>query len=317
MGSGCDRAGEGRDGVGERWGLVLAGGDGTRLRSLTRQLAGDDRPKQFCSVLGGRTLLEQTWQRLRRVISPERGMVVVTRAHEPYYTPLLERIGARNVVVQPENRGTAPGILYPLLRLAAHAPGATVVILPSDHHFSDDARFMSWVASAFEAVTTRPDRIVLLGMIPDTPETEYGWIEPGGLLGPALHGVTRFWEKPEAALAERLRARGCFWNSFVMVGAVDTFLSAIACALPALFGALENVAPAFGGPVEAEAMRVVYAALAPADFSRDVLATRTSVLSVMPVRGVTWSDLGSPDRVLRARGGHEATLALAGAGAAA
>ncbi len=307
--------------AGQRWGLVLAGGDGVRLRSLTRQLTGDERPKQFCPVLGDETLLEQTWRRLLRVVAPEQGMVVVTRKHQPYYTPLLDRLGVPHVAAQPESRGTAAGILYPLLRLAALAPGASVAVLPSDHHFSDDARLMDHVDTAFEAVAARPDRLVLLGMIPDTPETEYGWIERGAaatrVRDAAIHPVLRFWEKPDVTLAARLRERGCLWNSFVMVGAVDTFLAAIACALPALFGALDNVVPAFGGPVEAAAVTRAYATLEPADFSREVLTTRTGLLSVMPVRGVSWSDLGSPERVLRARRVRDVVGELAGAGAGA
>ena len=321
MGEGRNGAGAAKgDGRGERWALVLAGGDGARLRALTRELCGDDRPKQFCPVLSRGTLLEATWARLDGVISPARRMAVVTRHHEPFYTPLMARLRPADLVVQPENRGTAAGILYPLLRLAARAPAAAVAVLPSDHHFSDDARFMARVEAAFEAVATRPDRLVLLGMIPDSPESEYGWIEPGDLLAPGamrdLYQVTRFWEKPAADLADRLRLAGCLWNSFVMVGAVETFLATIACALPALYGALDNVAPAFGAVVEADAVRAVYAALPPADFSRHVLTPSTSRLAVMPVTGVTWSDLGSPDRVRRVRRPPK-PLALAAAGAAA
>lgn len=320
---GEDRNGAGApqgNGRGERWALVLAGGDGTRLRTLTRELCGDDRPKQFCPVMGGRTLLEATWTRLDGVITPAHRMAVVTRHHEPFYAPLMARLRPTELVVQPDNRGTAAGILYPLLKLAARAPAAAVAVLPSDHHFSDAARFMARVEAAFEAAAARPDRLVLLGVIPDSPESEYGWIEPGDLVSPAgsrdLYRVTRFWEKPPADLAQSLRLRGCLWNSFVMVGAVETFLAAIACALPALYGALDNVAPAFGGNLEAAAVRVVYAALPAADFSRQVLTPGTSRLAVLPVTGVAWSDLGSPDRVRQARQQAPA-LALAGAGAAA
>jgi len=313
-GNGAGRSG----GIGERWGLVLAGDDATRLRPLTRQLTGDDRPKQFCPVMGGRTLIEETWRRISRVISAEHGMVVVTAHHEPYYTPLLARLRPAHVVVQPENRGTAAGILYPMLRPWSLAPAATVAVLPSDHHFSDDMRFMARVEAAFDAVASCRERVVLLGMIPDTPESDYGWIEPGEPLTSAseLSRVSRFWEKPPVELAETLRARGCLWNSFVMVGAVETFLAAIACALPALYGALDNVAPAFGGPVEREAVEAVYGALPAADFSSDVLTPGAERLAVMPVPGVTWSDLGSPDRVLRVCRPPDA-LELVGAGAAA
>jgi mannose-1-phosphate guanylyltransferase len=135
----------------------------------------------------------------------------------------------------------------------------------------------------------------------------------GGREDGVVRHVLRFWEKPDAALAESLHGRGCLWNSFVMLGAVATFLRAIAVSLPALYGALDNVTPAFGGPVEEAAVRRVYAAIPSADFSRDVLTARPELLGVMPVEGVTWSDLGSAERVRRARSHREGAVALAGA----
>ena len=119
--------------------MILAGGYRMRLRSLTRRFRGDSRPKQFCPVIGGGTLLEQTWRRTSQVVPPERTLLVFTRRHERFYQPLVSELKARHVVAQPENCGTAAGILYPLLRLAALAPSpeASVAVFPSDHHFSD------------------------------------------------------------------------------------------------------------------------------------------------------------------------------------
>jgi mannose-1-phosphate guanylyltransferase len=106
----------------ERWGVILTGGDGTRLRPVTRLIAGDDRAKQFCPVLGRETLLGQTVRRLGTMVAPSRTVLVLTRTHEQYYAPLLPDLGSLPLVIQPENRGTAPAILYALLRIAAVAP---------------------------------------------------------------------------------------------------------------------------------------------------------------------------------------------------
>src|SRR5437773_2955466 len=149
-------------GTQSRWALILAGGDGRRLRPLTRQIAGDDRPKQFCPVLGGETLLEQTRRRVAALAPSERVLVVVVRAHERFYAPLLADVPSRCVVIQPENRGTAPAILYGLLRLTAMTPVAPVALFPSDHYVSDDAAFIAHVEGATEAVRARPDLVVLL-----------------------------------------------------------------------------------------------------------------------------------------------------------
>lgn len=289
----------------ERWALLLAGGDGTRLRAMTRELTGDDRPKQFCRIMGGETLLEQTRRRAALSVPAKWVMAVVTAGHERFYRTLLPGIGISHVVSQPRNRGTAPGILYPLLRLAGMAPDAAVAIFPSDHHVSDDRRFAAHVDSAFRGADADPERIVLLGIIPDTHETEYGWIEPGAPLriagGRTVQRVRQFWEKPDAGLAEMLRERGCMWNSFVMVGRVRAFLALIRECLPSLSELFEALRPLMGTTQEAEAAAALYARITPADFSKDVLSARPDALAVLPVWGMTWSDLGSPDRVLRLR----------------
>ncbi len=101
--------------VSGRWALILAGGDGTRLLTLTREIAGDDRPKQFCAVVGDETLLEQTRGRVARSVSADKTLFVLTRAHERYYEPALAGVPRERLVVQPKNAGTAPAILYGLL----------------------------------------------------------------------------------------------------------------------------------------------------------------------------------------------------------
>lgn len=114
-----DSLGNHRD---NEWAVILAGGDGTRLKCLTRKIAGDDRPKQFCSVLGNRTLLEETQRRTALELSAERTLYVVNRAHEEFYASILAREPAQNTLVQAGNRGTVPAVLYSVLRIAAIDP---------------------------------------------------------------------------------------------------------------------------------------------------------------------------------------------------
>src|SRR5258708_11817280 len=111
---------------------ILAGGDGRRLSEVTRRITGYATPKQFCPVIGNTSLLEQTRVRVSLAIDQDRILAVVTRTHERHYRDLLKEILPENLVIQPENRGTAPATLYALLRLYKAAPDACVALFPPD-----------------------------------------------------------------------------------------------------------------------------------------------------------------------------------------
>lgn len=284
------------------WAIVLAGGDGARLRALTQRITGDARPKQFCPLIGGETLLARTRRRADLVVRPDRQAIVVTRAHAPWYAALARDLLPGRLVEQPENRGTAPGILYPLLRVHELAGDVPVAVLPSDHDVSDDALFMRHVAEAVDVARERPETVVLLGIEPADAEREYGWIEPDRIEldtdGRAVYAIRRFWEKPSAMLAKILLERGCLWNSFVMVGRISAFLALFRLATPELHAAFDPVRRVLGRPDEAAAVERVYAGLLPVNFSDRVLARVPARLAVLRVKDVEWNDLGLPARVL-------------------
>ncbi|MBM4260287.1 MAG: hypothetical protein FJ143_08240 [Deltaproteobacteria bacterium] len=282
------------------WCVILAGGDGTRLRSLTRKISGDERPKQFCSVLGPETLLEQTQRRTRLVVADERTLFVVNQTHTAFYAPILAQHAVDNLVVQPRNRGTAPAILYSLLRIATVDPKAAVAFVPSDHYVSDDTRFMAHIREAFTIIHSDADKLILLGVEPEHPETEYGWIEPAANIPghPQVSGVRRFWEKPNQTLAQVLQLRGCLWNSFVMVASVKVLLEIIAQTIPDLYRSFDCLTPLFGSRGEAKAIHRLYELLEEVNFSHQVLAACPKRLAVLKVTGVRWNDLGEPKRVM-------------------
>jgi mannose-1-phosphate guanylyltransferase len=279
------------------WAIILAGGEGVRLRSLTRMIAGDERPKQFCAVIGDETLLQQTIRRVAPLVQAERTKVVLTRKHEQYFTEMDAA-----AIVQPDNRGTAPAILYSLLSIANDNPLANVALFPADHHFSDEGAFNEHVAAAYQAVREQPELVILLGILPAGPETDYGWIQPrepvSGILDGRLFRVRRFWEKPAAGLAQQLIDIGCLWNTFVLVGAVPKLLRLVRSSLPELYSQFEVIRPAIGTNLENSAIRELYTRLPVTDFSQQVLAARPRALTVLPVEGANWIDMGTPGRVL-------------------
>jgi mannose-1-phosphate guanylyltransferase len=284
--------------------IVLAGGEGTRLRSFMKSVTGRAIPKQYCPVSGAETMLQWTLRRVSLGIDRRSILSAVAAAHAEFYESQLTDIDEQSLVVEPENRGTASAILHALLRLAKLTPDSAVAIFPSDHYVSDDCRFMTYVDLAFDYVQVFPQRVVLLGIQPDGPEVGYGWIEPGR---PAVVGwsvfhnllrVRRFHEKPPLAMAEELFRRGCLWNSFVLIGNTQELLALIARALPDLYRSFSAVRTTLGTSFEAQAIEFLYRNLRPADFSYCVLQKVFRSMVVMPVTGLEWSDLGTPERLL-------------------
>ena len=301
----------------DRWAVILAGGDGTRLQSMTRAITGDNRPKQFVPIIGGSTLLNQTRRRVAASIEPSRTIIVVTQKHRRFYEPLDHEVSRDLLLEQPVNKGTAPAILYALLRVAAKSPEAIVALFPSDHFFADDEQFMSHIDVALDAAEVQPDTVMLLGITPTAPETEYGWIEPQpSILASAQKSITRvrkFWEKPGLSLATSLMELGCLWNSFVMVGSAEALLKLTRAAMPQLYAEFAAVTPVFETANEHKALAELYSHIDDSNFSHQVLAARPEHLMVMRVGDVGWSDLGEPNRVLStlARIGVQSEFAIA------
>ena len=281
-----------------RWAVILAGGDGSRLQSLTRFICGDERPKQFCPLLEGQSLLEHTIRRAESSVSKERTLFALTHAHRKFYVGQLDGFPHQRIV-QPVNKGTAPPILFSILSIAAMDPDALVAILPSDHHYADEARLTAALESAFEAAAAHPESVVLLGAEPDHPEVEYGWIELGASVGGRpgqIHRVRGFWEKPSLEVAEALLGERSAWNTFVMVGHVGAFLDLMSQAIPELMRAVRRTQLWSGSEVHIP--ESAYQHMAVSDFSKQVLSVEIARLLVLRAGGLGWSDLGHPGRVL-------------------
>ncbi len=282
------------------WAVILAAGEGRRLAPLTRALYGEELPKQFAVLAGDRSLLQATVERALELVPAERIVVVVSRDREWLARRQLAEWRGIDVVIQPRNLDTGPGVLLPLARVRARDPGARVVLLPADHHIAVPAVLSGTIALA-AAATRRTRRCLhLLGVEPEAAETEFGWIIPGK--GRGTHGVRpvdRFVEKPPLALAKRLFAKGGLWNTLVTVGSVETLWKLGRRHLPQHAACLEGWAGLPRGPVAQSRLEALYASLPPANFSREILE-RTDDLGVLAMRGSGWSDWGSPRRVFAA-----------------
>ncbi len=291
------------------WAVVLAGGEGIRLRAVTRAIVGDDRPKQYVPLIGGDSRLRQTLTRAAQLSPRERTVVVSQRHHAGWLAAELDSPRGLTLLLQPENRDTAAGVLLPIYWIAARDPEATVVVYPCDHFVLEGAAFLAHVAEVVAFVDRQRDGIVLLGARATEPDTEYGWIEPGEAVGATASGpicrVARFREKPTPHAAAACLAREWLWNTFVMVAKASTLVSVADVLLPELHRRLTAVTPFLGTRHEASALERAYASLPRHNFSETVLQAGLPFLSVSALPPLTWSDLGTPQRLwklLRAPG---------------
>lgn len=285
------------------WAVVLAGGEGARLRALTRLVAGDERPKQFCRLLGPHTLLAATRQRVGLIVHPQRTMYVVSRHHEPFYRSELDNVSHSRLVEQPVSRGTTVAIAYALARMATLDQSPLVGFFPADHHYEQPDACRRAIMNAFAAARVDAERVYLIGAEPDHPEPEYGWIECGDALSgaPAVaRRVNGFVEKPSEVEALMLMRRRCLWNTFMLVGQHAAFVALLESARPGLFGRCLEAASFRSSDAERVAMQALYREVPSSDFSHDVLTRHPERLGVVTLSSAGWTDLGQPARVLEA-----------------
>jgi mannose-1-phosphate guanylyltransferase len=278
--------------LGARWAIILAAGEGSRLRLLTTDDRGIVTPKQFCSLRGGASLLEQTLARAERCVPRDRVVVVVARDHEPFWRAQLAHLPAANVIPQPSNRGTAVGLLLPLLHIMARDPEPSLLVLPADHHVRDEATLHGCTDRALTMAARGDAGVVLLGMSPECATSDYGWIVPGARRG-AVHEVQAFVEKPNPSEAARLMARGGIWNSFLFTARGRALLDLIEARAPGIAHVIDD-ALRLGG----DTLDRIYQPLRSVDLSRDIFAHSAPALRVMQVPACGWTDLGTPQRVV-------------------
>lgn len=269
--------------------LVLAAGSGNRLASLTTTRAGERVPKQYCSLFGGRSLLGDAVARAELLAARENVFVVVAREHARWWEREFEGSVVR-VVVQPQDRGTAAGVLLGLRAIEAVDPDAHVTMMPSDCFVADEGALASSLLSA--QVASGSGRPVLVGMPADSPDPEYGYIVPVGLTG-SRAGVCQFVEKPDREQASLLLRRGAVWNSMMLASPLQSLLRLYERRLPRMIAAFRWARPE-EGPSRAAAL---YASLEPGDFSRDLLQGSEASLDLRVATPCGWTDLGTPARV--------------------
>lgn len=190
-----------------QWGILLAGGSGTRFWPLSSPA----NPKQLLPLSGIRSTAEEAIDRLTGFIPPERILVVAGRHLADRLAERL-RVPPENYLVEPRPAGTGPALVWATLEAMRRDPDAALISMHADWSVRDASAFVAAAGSALDTAC-RHKRLVTVGMVPSRPETGFGYIVPGDRLDTAARAVERFVEKPDAAHALDLMADGALWNS--------------------------------------------------------------------------------------------------------
>jgi mannose-1-phosphate guanylyltransferase len=278
------------------WALILAAGDGSRLRALTTKPCGTAVPKQFCSLHGGRTLLEDAVARANALVATDKICTIVAEQHREWWAEQLARLPGENVIAQPRNLGTAIGILFPLLHILARDPMARLILLPADHYVREEFVLRQSLRIALRQLEARPDSPVLLGLHPEEPDGELGYIVPGEM-DAGSRSVSRFVEKPSRASAAEIIDQGGLWNTFIIAATGQSLLKLFIERCPEIVMELQAAVQHGGRDSRSTALIEAYSRLPQLDFSREILERNAGALRVVRVPPCGWSDLGTPRRV--------------------
>ncbi|HLK70097.1 MAG TPA: mannose-1-phosphate guanylyltransferase [Bryobacteraceae bacterium] len=272
------------------YGLILAGGRGTRFWPRSRKRSA----KQVLNVLGDRTLIQATVDRLSPVIPPERLWILTNEHLRDIIIKQLPEIPRKQILSEPEQRNTAPAIGLAAHILRSVDPEAVMGVFPSDHVVNKPGSYREVISAALHAAAER--KLMVVGIQPRWPETGYGYIEfpsgtePGVPAGPVA--VKHFHEKPKLPTATEYVAAGNFyWNSGMFFWRADVLMNELRLHLPKTAAALETL-PRFGARDFAAKLKHVFPQCDNISIDYAVLEKATEV-SGIPAGDFGWNDVGS------------------------
>ncbi len=284
-----------------RYVAILSGGLGERFWPASTP----ERPKQLLPLLGPRSMLRETVDRVARDFPPELLLIVTSRGLVPAVSRACPELPPANVIGEPRPRNTAAAVATAAcVVLGRGGPDAALAILPADHLVRDRDAFLAALRRAFEAAEAEP-LIVTLGVRPERPETGYGYVTRGQLLDERIYRIEAFHEKPDREAAEALVAGGrSSWNAGMFIARASTFLGEIRRHAPALGEAMTSLIEASSrdrGTTAGEAWRSAFAELyerAPSISFDHAVMEATAAGVVLPI-DVGWDDVGSWEAMAR------------------
>lgn len=270
--------------------VIMAGGVGSRFWPMSRSAY----PKQFLDFLGlGRTLLQQTYDRFLPICPPENILVVTNARYASLVKEQLPDLADAQILAEPSRRNTAPCVAYANHVIAARDPNALIIVAPSDHLVMKEEAFQETVALALKQASTT-DSLVTLGIMPNRPDTGYGYIQftDGDGVHARVKKVKTFTEKPDHATAMRFVESGEFlWNAGIFIWSLASIRKAYREHLPEMEAQFTAGAQAFGTAAEDAFITSIYDGCENVSIDYGIMERATNVYTVVSEFG--WSDLGT------------------------
>lgn len=271
--------------------VIPAGGGGTRLWPRSRQ----STPKQFLDIVSKRTMLQETADRVRDLVPPERLFVITNARHVAPVREQLPAVPPANVIGEPQGRDSAPAIgLMAALLEKVLGDDTVMVVLPADHVIPNDVHFRAILR--FAADVAQDGYLVTLGIPPTKPDTGFGYIQSGDAIcesaGLTARHVTQFKEKPKKEIAEEyLRQGNFYWNAGMFIVTVKTLRELYKAHLPEMEPSFKELVAALGTADGPEIMRTVFPTLPKISVDYGI-AEKADKVAVIPAE-IGWNDVGS------------------------
>ncbi len=275
--------------------MILAGGSGTRLWPMSR----NDTPKQLLPIIGGRSLLELTFERLEGLVPPAQRWVCGAEAHRAAVLSALPRLSRGRYLGEPQGRDSLAAIAFCAAVIAREDPEAAMLVLTADHLIEPPDTFREVASRGFEAAESGSNVLVTFGVTPTYAATGYGYLRLGGPFLSSARIVEEFREKPDAATARQWVGEGAeryLWNSGMFAWKAETFLDCVRRYEPEMADGFRRVAEAWGSRRLSGVLGEVYPSLRKisVDFGVMEKASRDPKLKVAAVPlSLSWKDIGS------------------------
>lgn len=284
-----------KNGCDHRYIVIMAGGSGTRLWPLSRK----GKPKQFQSFVSPKTMIEETYDRVKNLVPEGHIFVSTTTEYRPLIIDKIPEISQENIIVEPQTRNTAPAIALVAIMMQSTDPDAIVATIASDHAIENPDEFSATIHAALTTVSEHPDKLVTIGINPTRPDTGLGYIKLGREFATVedkrVFVVDAFKEKPDQATAEiYLRSFDYLWNAGYFIFSAKNFSKWTREFAPALHDVMADIMAAKQSDrLDDKTLATLYAKTTSEPIDTLIVEQLTPEKRLVIPSALQWSDVGS------------------------